>query len=55
MKLAVIAIDYDGTIATDGTFDVSICDAIGAARQQSIAVILVTGSPSSWLSIVAGS
>jgi hydroxymethylpyrimidine pyrophosphatase-like HAD family hydrolase len=43
MKLAAIAIDYDGTIAVDGVLDPSVREAIGAARQQGIAVILVTG------------
>jgi hydroxymethylpyrimidine pyrophosphatase-like HAD family hydrolase len=43
MKPAAIAIDYDGTIAVDGVFDQSVRAAIGAARQEGIAVILVTG------------
>ncbi|MGH9143275.1 MAG: HAD hydrolase family protein [Vicinamibacterales bacterium] len=43
MKLAAIALDYDGTIAIDGAFDPSVREAIGDARQHGIAVILVTG------------
>ena len=54
MKLAALAIDYDGTIAVDGVLDPSVREAIGAARQQGIAVILVTGRRLSDLRRVAG-
>jgi hydroxymethylpyrimidine pyrophosphatase-like HAD family hydrolase len=54
MKLAAIALDYDGTIAIDGAFDASARDAIGAARQHGIAVVLVTGRRLSDLKRVAG-
>jgi hypothetical protein len=54
MKLAVIAVDYDGTIAVDGAFDPSVREAIGQARQHGIAVILVTGRRLSDLHHVAG-
>ena len=43
MKLAAIALDYDGTIAVDGVLDPGVREAIGAARQQGIAVVLATG------------
>jgi len=54
MKLGAIAVDYDGTIATGDTLDPSVRDAIGTARQQGIAVILVTGRRLSDLRNVAG-
>ena len=54
MKLSAIAVDYDGTIAVDGAMDPSVREAIGAARQQGIAVILATGRRVSDLSRVAG-
>ena len=54
MKLAAIALDYDGTIAIDGAFDASARDAIGAARRHGIAVVLVTGRRLSDLQRVAG-
>ena len=54
MKLAVIALDYDGTIAFDGALDPSVREAIGAARQRGIAVILVTGRRLDDLRRVAG-
>lgn len=43
MKLSVLAIDYDGTIAVDGAFDPAAREAIAEARQNGVAVILVTG------------
>jgi len=43
MKLTAIALDYDGTIATDGVLDPAVRDAIAAARQHGLAVALVTG------------
>jgi hydroxymethylpyrimidine pyrophosphatase-like HAD family hydrolase len=54
MKLAVIALDYDGTIAVDEVFDPSVRDAIGAARRKGIAVVLVTGRRLDDLRRVAG-
>jgi len=43
MKLASLALDYDGTIAVGGILDRSVRDAIAEARQQGIVVLLVTG------------
>lgn len=43
MKLATLALDYDGTIAIDGVFDPEVRRAIGAARQRGVVVALVTG------------
>jgi hydroxymethylpyrimidine pyrophosphatase-like HAD family hydrolase len=54
MKLAALALDYDGTIAVDGVFDPKVRDAISAARQRGIAVILVTGRQLADLHRVAG-
>ena len=42
MKLAV-AVDYDGTIAFNGTIDPAVRDAIAQLRLHAIAVVLVTG------------
>jgi hydroxymethylpyrimidine pyrophosphatase-like HAD family hydrolase len=54
MKLAALAIDYDGTIAVDGVFDPDVREAIAGARQQGIAVALATGRQLSDLRRVAG-
>jgi hypothetical protein len=43
MKLAAVALDYDGTIATDGVMDPGVRDAIAQLRLHGIAVLLVTG------------
>jgi len=43
MKLAAIALDYDGTIATNDMMDPSVRAAIGEVRDAGIAVILATG------------
>jgi hydroxymethylpyrimidine pyrophosphatase-like HAD family hydrolase len=43
MKLAALALDYDGTIAVDGTLNPLVRQAISDVRQAGIAVILVTG------------
>ncbi len=43
MKLAALALDYDGTIAVDGVLEHSVRDAIATARETGVAVILVTG------------
>jgi hydroxymethylpyrimidine pyrophosphatase-like HAD family hydrolase len=54
VKLSVIALDYDGTIARNDVLDPSVRDAIAAARTQGITVILVTGRILSELRRVAG-
>ncbi len=54
MKFAALAVDYDGTIATDGVFDPSVRLAIGEARQLGIVVALVTGRRLADLHRVAG-
>ena len=54
MKLAAVAIDYDGTIAVDGAFDPGARDAIAQLRLHGIAVILVTGRRLDDLKRVAG-
>lgn len=43
MKLAAVALDYDGTIAVDGALDPLVRDAIAQLRLHNIAVVLVTG------------
>ncbi len=43
MKLAALAIDYDGTIAVDGVMDDEVRQAVAEARRRGIAVLLVTG------------
>jgi len=43
MKLAAIALDYDGTLTRDGRLSPDVVDAIGRARCQGIRVLLVTG------------
>jgi hydroxymethylpyrimidine pyrophosphatase-like HAD family hydrolase len=54
MKLAAIALDYDGTIAIDGVLDAGARAAIGEARQRGIAAVLVTGRRLADLRRVAG-
>jgi len=54
MKLSVLALDYDGTIARDDHLDPSVRDAIGDARRHGIAVMLVTGRRLEDLRRVAG-
>ncbi len=54
MKLAAVAIDYDGTIAVDGAFDRDVRNAIAQLRLHGIAVILVTGRRLDELRKVAG-
>jgi len=54
MKLAALALDYDGTIAVDGTLSPLVRQAISDVRQAGIAVILVTGRQLSDLRRVAG-
>jgi len=43
MKLQVFALDYDGTIASDGVLDPEVREAIAQVHSQGIMVILVTG------------
>ncbi len=54
MKLSVIALDYDGTVARGDVLDASVRDAIAAARTQGIVVVLVTGRILDELRRVAG-
>ena len=54
MKLSVIALDYDGTIARGDVLDLSVRDAIAAARTHGIVVLLVTGRILDELRRVAG-
>lgn len=43
MKLRVLALDYDGTIATDGALDDAVRDAISHLRERGLVVVLATG------------
>lgn len=43
MKLAALAVDYDGTLTLNGKLSQRVVDAIGQARCAGIRVILVTG------------
>ena len=54
MNIAVLALDYDGTIAQNGVLDPSVREAIAAVRQQGIIVLLVTGRILDELRRVAG-
>ena len=54
MKLAAVAIDYDGTIAVNGAFDPGARDAIAQLRLHGIAVVLVTGRRLDDLKTVGG-
>ena len=54
MKFAALALDYDGTIATDGVLDPGVRQAIAEVRQRGIAVVLVTGRRLADLRQVAG-
>ena len=54
MKLSILALDYDGTIAVDGVFDPHVRRAIGAARERGVVVALVTGRRMDDLGRVAG-
>lgn len=54
MKLCVLALDYDGTIATNDRPDSSVVAAIGELRGRGIKVLLVTGRILSELQRVAG-
>jgi hydroxymethylpyrimidine pyrophosphatase-like HAD family hydrolase len=54
MKVTVLALDYDGTIAHDDRVDPSVRDAIADARRRGISVMLVTGRRLDDLRRVAG-
>ena len=54
MKLAAIALDYDGTIAVKDALEPSVRSAIGAVRAAGVAVLLVTGRRLQDLRRVAG-
>ena len=54
MKLSVLALDYDGTVAHADALDPSVRAAIAAARTQGIVVLLVTGRILDELRRVAG-
>jgi hydroxymethylpyrimidine pyrophosphatase-like HAD family hydrolase len=54
LKLSVIALDYDGTIAHNDVLDPSVRDAIAEARTKGITVLLVTGRILDELRRVAG-
>jgi hydroxymethylpyrimidine pyrophosphatase-like HAD family hydrolase len=43
MKLAAIALDYDGTLTLDGRLSRTVVDTIGRVRCRGIRVLLVTG------------
>ena len=54
MKFRVLALDYDGTIATNGVLDPTVRAAIIEARTRGVVVILVTGRILADLKNVAG-
>ncbi len=54
MRLAALALDYDGTIAERDVIDPSVRDAIAAVRDAGVVVLLVTGRILSELHRVAG-
>jgi len=54
MRLSVLALDYDGTIASNDKLDPSVRTAIARARRSGIIVLLVTGRILSELRRVAG-
>lgn len=54
MKLSVLALDYDGTIAFRDALDPSVREAIADARTRGITVLLVTGRIMDELRRVAG-
>lgn len=43
MRIRVIALDYDGTIATDGVLDPAVRESIRLARRRGVLVVIVTG------------
>lgn len=54
MKLSVLALDYDGTIAHNDRLDPAVASAIDEARRRGVAVMLVTGRRLDDLRRVAG-
>ena len=54
MKLSVLALDYDGTIARDGVLDPGVRAAIAEVRAQGITVVIASGRVLSDLEQVAG-
>jgi hydroxymethylpyrimidine pyrophosphatase-like HAD family hydrolase len=54
VKLSVIALDYDGTVARGDVLDPQVREAIALARTQGIVVLLVTGRILDELRRVAG-
>lgn len=54
MRLGVVALDYDGTIAVHGALDPAVRAAILRARERDITVVLVTGRILDELRRVAG-
>jgi hydroxymethylpyrimidine pyrophosphatase-like HAD family hydrolase len=54
VKLCVLALDYDGTVAVNDTMDPGVRAAIAEARSRGIAVVLVTGRRLADLRRVAG-
>lgn len=54
MKLCVLALDYDGTIAQNDRPDSSVIDAIAGAPRRGVKVLLVTGRILDELRRVAG-
>lgn len=54
MKLSVLALDYDGTVASDDRLDPSVREAITEARRRGIKVMVVTGRTVNELRRVAG-
>lgn len=54
MRLRAIAVDYDGTIATDGVLHPAVRESIRQARQRGVVVVIVTGRILSDLRCVAG-
>ena len=54
MKLSVLALDYDGTIARDDVLDPGVREAIAGARTEGIVTLLVTGRILDELRRVAG-
>ena len=43
MKFGIVALDYDGTIAVNGTLDSSVRTAVDELRGRGIIAVLVTG------------
>jgi hypothetical protein len=54
LKLSVIALDYDGTVARGDVLDPAVREAIALARTRGIVVLLVTGRILDELRRVAG-